>query len=202
MKKFFKENSYVIVKLIVFQLGVMIMGLVTSFATGGDTNKVSWLFPVSSIFCILFYLYLVFTVGYENGQKDGIRIEAGKISPRPYRFFLVGLSANAVNLILGILALVFRLVIGAPLAGALDPEIVYSPAWAHSAYEVCNLIARFIQSMYTGLIQTISPGNVLLVALIPLPAVLVAGISYLFGVRFKDGFIKKKGDKSGTKRYS
>lgn len=202
MKKFFKENSYFIVKLIVFQLGLMIMGLVTAFATGGATNKAGWLFPASSVFCILFYLYLVFTVGYENGQKDGIRIEAGKISPRPMRFFLVGLAANAVNLILGILAVIFRLVIGVPLTEALSADVVYSPAWAKSGYEVCNLIARFIQAMYTGVIQTLSPGNSVLVALLPLPAILVAGISYLLGVKFKDGLFKKGGESSGTKRYS
>ncbi len=202
MKKFFKENSYLIVKLIVFQLGLMIMGLVTAFATGGSTNKAGWLFPASSVFCILFYLYLVFTVGYENGQKDGIRIEAGRISPRPMRFFLVGLAANSLNLLLGILAVIFRLIMGVSLTGELDPEILYSPAWARSGYGVCNLIARFIQAMYTGVIQTLSPGNSILVALLPLPAILVAGISYLFGVKFKDGFFRKGGKDSGTKRYS
>lgn len=203
MKKFLKENSYFIVKFVVYQLGVMIMGLVTAMAT--VNVELTWLYPVSSLFCVAFYLFLIGLCGYETGQKDGIRIEAGKIRFNPMRFFLVGLCANALNLLLGFLSVLFRLILNAPMIGSLNPEMIYTPEWAASAYSVCHAIALFIQSMYLGLIQTISFDNVWFLLVIPIPAILAAGISYLVGIRCKDGLFPKKdkNDKNkGTKRYS
>ncbi len=199
MKKFLRENSYLIVKLVVFQLGIMILGLVTAFATNQSST---WLFVGASVFCIAFYLYLIHTVAYESGQKDGIRIEAGKAEKTPWKFFFVMLCANVLNIVLGVLALVFKLFItGAsvtkPLVGGM-----LSPKWAVSGYEICNLIARFIQSMYIGVIQTISPNNAILVALLPIPAILVGAVSYNLGVKFKDGVIKRAPKETKTVRYS
>lgn len=200
MKKFFKENSYLIVKLLVYQLGIMIMGIITGFAT--VSMKAAWVYPASSVFCVLFYLFLICTAGYENGQKDGIRIEAGKIRYNPWRFFLIGLVANSLNFVLGLLTVFFRLMMNAPFLGQLEPGVIYSPEWAASGYSICNLIARGIQSMYLGITQSISFENTLFLLLIPIPAILAAGFSYMVGVRCKDGFFKKKDDgKKGSGRY-
>ncbi len=197
MKKFLKEHSYTIVRLVGFQLVSALLGFITASAT--SAMSADWAFPASSVFCIAFYLMIIAVICYEYGQKDGIRIEAGKMQKNPYKFFLLGLIANSLNFILGAVAVIGRLIISAPLSGVLADS--YSPAWLASLQEICAVIARAIQSMYLGLIQTISAYNVVLLLIIPIPAVLTAGIAYLVGIRYKDGF--KTGTK-GTKtdRYS
>jgi len=197
MKQLFKEHSYTVVRLFGFQLVSALLGFITASAT--SAMSVSWAFPASSVFCIAFYLMIIAVICYEYGQKDGIRIEAGKIQKSPYKFFLLGLIANSLNLLLGLVAVIGRLCIGAPFSGMLVDT--YSPAWIATLQEVCALIARPLQAMYLGVIQTISDRNVLLLLIIPFPAILTAGISYLVGIRYKDGF--KNGAK-GTKtdRYS
>ena len=201
MKKFFKENSYLIVRLVVFQLGIMIMGIITGFAT--VNMDASWVYPASSVFCVTFYLFLICTIGYENGQKDGIRIETGKMKLNPMRYFLIGLVANSLNILLGILTVFFRLMMeDAPFFGRLQAGVVYYPDWARGGYAICNMIARGIQSMYLGITQTLSFENSIFLLVIPIPAILAIGISYLVGVKYKDGFLKKNDEgPKGSARY-
>ncbi len=198
MKQFFKDNSYTVVRFLIFQIGADILGFITSFATVRMEAK--WVFPASSIFCVFFYLFIIATICYENGQKDGIRIEAGKIKKQPWKYFVIALIANSINLLLAAIALVGRLIISAPLSGQL--EGVYSPAWLASLQESCAVIARFLQCMYLGIIQSISEGSVIMLLIIPFPAIITAGIAYLVGIRYKDGFKKPNDKDSGTKRYS
>jgi len=196
MKQFFKDNSYNIVRLMVFQLGIDILGLITAFATGSMSAK--WVFPFSSVFCTLFYLVLIANAGYEAGQKDGLRIDAGKIKKQPWKYFAIGLCANALNLVLALTALVCRLIIKAPLSGALDES--YATSTLANVQEVCATVARFLQTMYLGIVQSISDRSVILLCLIPIPAIVTSGISYLVGIRFKDGF--KRSSPNKTDRYT
>lgn len=201
MKKFFKENSYLIVKLVVFQLGIMIMGIITGFAT--VNMSASWVYPASSAFCVAFYLFLICTIGYENGQKDGIRIEAGKMTLQPMKYFVIALVANSLNILLGLLTIFFRMMLNAPFFGRLQSGIIYTPDWARNGYVICNMLARGIQSMYLGITQTLSFENPIFLLIIPIPAILAFGISYLVGVRFKDGFGNKNNNNvpKGSARY-
>ena len=199
MKRFFKENSYLITKLVVFQLGIMIMGIITGFAT--VNMSATWLYPASSAFCVAFYLFLICTIGYENGQKDGIRIEAGKIELQPAKYFLIALVANSLNILLGILTVFFRAMLNAPFFGDLKAGVIYTPDWARGGYVICNLLARGLQSMYLGVTQTLSFENPIHLLIIPIPAILAFGISYHVGVKYKDGFGNKKneGPKGGAR---
>lgn len=198
MKQFFKEHSYTIVRLLVFQLAADILGFITSSAAQWMTA--AWVFPAVSIFCTLFYLFVIAAVCYEYGQKDGIRIESGKIKLQPLKFFLIGLIANSLNLLLGIVTVFGRLIIGAPMSGMLEGE--FSPVWLANLQEITATIARFLQTMYLGIVQTVSDRNVIMLVIIPLPAILTAGISYLVGIRFKDGMFQKKEKENKTERYS
>lgn len=201
MKKFFKENSYLITKLVVFQLGIMIMGIITGFAT--VNMSATWVYPASSVFCVAFYLFLICTIGYENGQKDGIRIESGKMQLQPAKYFLIGLVANSLNILLGLLTIFFRLMMNdAPFFGSLQAGVIYTPDWARGGYAICNMLARGIQAMYLGITQTLSFENPLHLLIIPIPAILVFGISYLVGVKYKDGFGNKNDNSpKGSARY-
>lgn len=198
MKQFFKDHSYTIVRLIVFQLAADILGFITS--TAASSMSASWVLPASSAFCVFFYLFIVAAICYEYGQKDGIRIESGKIKKQPWKFFVIGLLANSLNLLLGIIAFVGRLIIGAPLQGFLTES--YSPVWIANLQEIAAAIARVLQVMYLGLMQTIADRSVVLLLIIPIPAILTAGISYLVGIEFKDGFKNRTPKENKTDRYS
>lgn len=196
MKQFFKDNSYTIVRLMVFQLGADILGLITAFATG--SMSAAWVFPFSSVFCVCFYLFVIATVCYENGQKDAYRIDAGKIQKQPYKYFLIAFLANVPNLLLALIAFVCRLILDLPMSGQIDES--YASSFLANLQEVCVTIARFLQAMYLGIVQSISDRSVILLLIIPIPAIVTAGVSYLVGIRFKDGFKQAKANK--TDRYS
>ena len=198
MKQAIKDHSYTVVRLIVFQLAADILGYITSSAAG--MMSASWVLPVSSVFCVCFYLFLVAAVCYEYGQKDGIRIESGKMQKKPWKFFVIGFFANSLNLLLAVFAVIGRVITNAPMSGFLTET--YSPAWASTLSEVSAFLARALQTMYIGLMQSISDRNVILLLFIPIPAILTAGISYLVGIEFKDGFKNGSTKENKTDRYS
>lgn len=192
MKRFFAENSYTMVKLFIFQLAISIMGFVTATAT----LKLGVWSLLSSVFCTVVYLCLIWTVGYMEGQKDGIRIEAGRLKPFPAKFFIISLISNSINIVAGLLAFIFRACSNAPLTYVVE-NAEYSPEWAVNGHEIANLIARLLQAMYLGIINYVGKNNVILLLIIPLPAIIVTGFSYIAGVKYKDGFIKQNKPSSG-----
>ena len=161
MKAFWKDNSYIIVKLILNQVAMMVFALMVQSAfLANVTLKV-----VASVFSVLFYLFLVATVVYEVGAQDFIRIEAGRMKPQPYRGLWIGLCSGAVNIILGIIIYVSFLF-----------EAPGNTAAGVNA--VCVVIANFWQAMYLGLINTFMPENNLSYILITLPALFVCTLVY------------------------
>ena len=81
MMRFLKENMSTITKMIVNQLGMMIFGLVLSMATSQNDT----LFLLASVFSVCFYMFLVYTVGWELGAKDKVRLDGGRIAYAPFK---------------------------------------------------------------------------------------------------------------------
>jgi hypothetical protein len=75
-----------------------------------------------------------------------------------------------------------------------------TPSWAVQLYEIGNTGARFIQAMYTGLIRSVAPGNVFMLLVIPLPAILLCAVAYPLGVRYCNGISSSK-KRRGSNRY-
>ncbi|MEE0836242.1 MAG: hypothetical protein U0M08_07535 [Clostridia bacterium] len=178
MVRFLKENMPIVTKMIVNQLGMMIFGLVLSMATSQNDT----LFLLASIFSVCFYMFLVYTVGWELGAKDKVRLDGGRIAYTPFKGVLISLAANSLNLILGIL-----IVIGYYF---LDPSCritheALSPVWAANLYGTASVIARFIEAMYIGIIQTYSPYNPIIFVLIVFPAVIFSGLGYFLAIKGK-----------------
>ena len=61
------------------QIAMTVFGTMLSFAT----LKNEGLLLASSIFSILFYLMLLYTVGWDIGARDKIRIDGGRMKPFP-----------------------------------------------------------------------------------------------------------------------
>ncbi len=173
MFQFLKTNSYMITKMMVNQLGMTVFGLVLAMATSQNEK----LLLITSIFSILFYMFLLYTMSWETGTTDKIRIDAGRMKEQPQKFFLLSFIANILNLLLGILAVSGYMLIDK------SEEIWLHPEWAVNLYSVCNAAARFIQAMYLGLVQYFSPNNPVSLILIVFPAVIVCGFGYIFGLR-------------------
>lgn len=176
----YRKQGYQVVRLCLYQFGMTLFGLVVSMATFSKSNPTSPLFLGAGVFSALFYLYLIYMLVYELGQKDGIRIEAGKREYKPLTGFLLALAANSLNILLGVISFIGKTVFD--INGAL---------WAEQLYGVANTIAKFIQGMYVAVltpIKDVSFANLLT----PIPALIVCTLAYILGVKYCHGMRKPK----------
>lgn len=148
--KFFKDNSYDIVRLFVNQIGIAIfsMALYTavSIAVPADFEWSHTIEVLLSIAATLFYVVLIYIAVWEIGAKDVIRIESGKMVKGKCKGLALGALANLPNFVITGLAIVFMgtfLLTGAP--------------WCESIFAIFNLLFGFIESMYLGMIINIIP---------------------------------------------
>ena len=171
MKSFFKNHSYDMVTMLLNQIAIALFGFTLVLAAMKINNDA--LRNVASIFSVLFYLVLLYIKAWDIGFKDKISVEQGKKADNPFRGALISLCANAINYVLAIL-IMFR---------ALLPSV--------SAFEsiggVAQAIAVFVQGMYTGILVNPvggAPLNTYWISyfIIPLPAILVCGLAYYFGL--------------------
>lgn len=175
MSNFFRENSYSMVRLFLNQIALTVFGTMLALATAKNDT----LLLVTSIFSVLFYLYLVYSFGWEIGAKDKIRIDGGRLAPMPAKGFLIALVANIPNLLLALL-----MGFGAIISTATGAE------WAGDLSVVCNAIARLIEGMYLGIIKILedvvfTDAHIIDVwwwfIVITLPAIITGGVSYILG---------------------
>ena len=202
MANFFKENGHTVIKMFLYQIVIGMLGgnlTLAASTTGSDI-----LIAVFSIFSILFYLYLISTIFYEIGQKDGIRINAGRLRLNKYKVLIISVCANLINFILGALVVLFKSMInGVDLnqnLSALTAEQVsaLTPSWAAAAYKSLDTIAKAIQCMYVGVLKVFFSGNVVVLLFIPIPAVITSVVAYRLGIKYCEGFVNRK---SKAERY-
>lgn len=198
MKQFIKENIYQSVRMLVNQLAMTMFSMMLLFAvsTAAFKNEANdslnnILLIGVSVLSILFYLYLLYHMSYELGQKDGIRVQGGRMAYFKWKGFFIALIANIPNLLLGLFELVGKVLIEGDSLFADVSTMNPSPVWAANLYDVCHTVARFLQSMYAGIGKALFNGVGFFDLLIPLPAILVCTVSYQLGVRYCDGFIKR-----------
>ena len=82
MKQFFSMHSYNMVKMFLNQFAIAIFGLVLALAAGQAENAV--LRNVTSLFSILFYLFLLYVMTWELGFKDKVSVETGRKKRNPF----------------------------------------------------------------------------------------------------------------------
>ena len=102
--RFFKENSESIIRLLVNQRGITIFSFFLYTALGsmqkdGETSPLIFKVLIS-VFCVLFYFVLIYTVVWEIGAKDKIRIDAGRAEKRIFKGMLLGMYANIPNFVI------------------------------------------------------------------------------------------------------
>lgn len=97
MKDFFKRYSYNSVKIFVNQVAISLLGAGLALATASNDT----LLAVTSIFAIVFYLFLVYVDIWQVGAKDRISIDVNKMEYKPLTGLAIGLGANIINFIIG-----------------------------------------------------------------------------------------------------
>lgn len=165
------------------QFGMMIFGLVLSFATVGMQGAFSDdLFLFVSIFTICFYMVLIYYMVWELGARDIIRVEAGRMKYDRFYGTKIALLANLPNLLLAFVGLIGYF-LGHSLAEFDFGKVMYS---------ISHVISGFIQAPYLGVIKRTFEvlgltNNYLADALIyfvtTIPAILVTSFAYILGCK-------------------
>jgi len=169
------------------QIGMTVFGTVLAFATGSNLN----LYLMTSIFAIVFYLSLLYSMSWEIGAKDKIRVESGRMPSKPMLGMFLSLSANIPNIIL-----VFLFFVGYVFG------VVMGQAWAGYLYLLVNGFLRLLMGMYTGTINYFLPEtinyvdsevyrgvefgsilNPIMFLLAILPSVIICTLSYYLGLK-------------------
>ena len=176
MKKIFRDYSYSIVKMFVYQFAISIFGVSVTLATTRahiESSGFDVLTLVVSIFAVLFYLFLIYTLAWEIGSKDKVSVDVGKKRNLPHLGLLLSLFANVPNILAALLYLIATLI------------------HSENMMFVVRLIASLIQGMYFGIITAVSiPVRGTYVQLnavwptffiIVIPAMLTSWLAYFLG---------------------
>lgn len=181
MINFLKGYSYDIFKMFVNQLGMTMFGLVLSMATSRNDP----LFIISSVFSIIFYMVLLYTMTWDIGYAEKIRIEGKRMKYHPEKGFVLSLCANAINLLLGIIITVSYY--SATSYSVIDGTVKNptAPVSVVNIYGVARSVATLLQGMYGGIINCLFVNQPWIFIVIVLPAVLTCGFAYIMGVKGK-----------------
>ncbi|MBO7292432.1 MAG: hypothetical protein J6V07_00690 [Clostridia bacterium] len=188
LKKFLKENMYRIMRVLVNQVGIMIFAIIMTFTAGVMQEDLrASMTTVASLFSIGFYLFLVFYTMREEGSRDSVKIEGGRLAYRPGYGFKVGLCATAPNYVF-----VFLMLLGLVLGVSVDAEGALLDTAGRGVWTVGYSIITMIQSMYTGVLKAIFTGASAYASVVgatvaylitPLFAPVAAGLGYMYGCR-------------------
>ncbi len=142
--RFFKENSYDIVKLYINQFGITIFSLMLYFSASivSDVDWTLTLYLLVSMFSTLFLYTLVYFAAWEFGAKDRIRIDAGRMTYNRYKGLYLGLFAAVPNFVLAILSILGKGIYLLSGIGFFDV-----------LFAIPNVLLRFSSAMYMGILK-------------------------------------------------
>ena len=140
--KFFRQNTHLILRLFVNQIGMTFYGLFLTMAVARMENSSFKLWV--SVFSILFYLCLIYSVMWEEGAANAVPVEAGRMKKDNLFSLKAALWASVPNLFLAFLLVVFFLI-----------GIVGEVTWAGGAYGIIHIILGLFEAMYVGLFSEI-----------------------------------------------
>lgn len=180
--KFWKENSYEIVRLFVIQIGITIFSFIVSAAALALSEQnfphlKPYVYLGVGIFATAFQLFIVYTAMWEVGSKKRESIERGRFTASPVHGLKIALWSNTVNF-----ALLFITAVGL-LRYAVENSFVIG------MHGISRAIYIFLNSMHTGILRFFAPSEnsyllVLIVSLLLLvPQIVVSTVAYTFGTK-------------------
>ena len=144
----------------------MVFGIATTTGIIAYSSSNAALTGVS-VFAVLFYQVLLLFATNEEGARDKIRVDAGRLERDNFLGLKWALAANSLNLLLAVIII---------------PLYFFQPA-TEALFTAFGLIARLIQSPYLGLAALYCPYNPILYLLMPLPSLIVCWFGYYIGLR-------------------
>lgn len=144
--KFIKENSYDIVRFFIYQLGIAVFSLTLAIPleTAVEDEQMGAIVQFCvSLLAVAFYSVLVYTVSWDHGATDRIRIDAGKTSYDPYKGAKIAMLACVPNLLVSAVAIISAL---------LHSD---GNAWT-AVLGVTLMVLGLMESMYLGTVELIS----------------------------------------------
>jgi hypothetical protein len=184
MKNFMSRYSYESVHLFLNQFAIGLFGITLALAAKMAKNDI--LSIVTSVFSIIFYLFLQYIVMWKVGATDRLSADLGKFKKDYSIPIKMWLLSNSLNLFLALL-ITLR---------AILPDV----AFIYSVGGVANVIKRIIEGMYMGILAIRVGGQPLHLFwfvhfLTTLPALAVIFAAYALGFNnFK--LFKSEGKKS------
>ena len=171
MKEFFQRYSYESVRLFLNQLAIGIFGSVLTLAAGMAKNNTLRL--VTSIFAVVFFLFLQFSSAWRIGAEDRLSIDLGKRKKNLWVPFKIWLLSNSLS---------FLLATFMALAFAFDGGFVDRMG------SVATVIKMIVDGMYAGILALNVNGIILnsqwyVHYLVSLPALAVIYASYICGLK-------------------
>ncbi len=191
--KLIKENMHLISRIFVMHIGMMIFGMALSTAC----SQYHYLLILSGVVSTVFYLVLLYITCWDQGSKDIIRIEGGRLPDRPWLGFFAGASAAVVEIVLTLLLFIgfffgygaarldfgiglfgiVRIILGfwqAPYLGITSAFLQTATVEGITAYTVFGLSTT--QEIYYLI-------TVITYILFLLPSIAASGIGYIAGTK-------------------
>lgn len=169
-RDFFKYYSYGIVRIFVDQIAIAIFASAVALGTAYKNMPLA---IASSVFSILFFMFMVAELTFRQGVEDKEKTEIGRFERNNLTGLYMGLFANVPNFVLALAFLVLK----------------YIPS-AQNIAGVVNVIVRLICGEYMGLLA-IKVGGAQLgtypisLFVIMIPGILAAFLGYYLGVSGK-----------------
>lgn len=165
MTTFFKKRSYDLVCMFVTQLAISIFGLSLALAVPRNQEALR---IGTSIFSIIFYLFLIYTRVWDLGYKDCAAFGRGTSGLSRLEGLYMGIAANTVNFITATLMI---------LSSFIKNETFDA---------VAGLVSLLPQGMYIGLLAVEVNGRVLnsigiMYFVITVPLIITSALAYLAG---------------------
>ena len=174
--KYLKENYYYIIKMLLNQFGATFLGLMLSLATSKGQGEPNWLLVLAgSSLSILLYMYLQYTVMWDLGARDIIRVDSHRAEYKPLTGLKMTMIANIPNALIAV-----GVVIGS-LFGAENGITQFE--WAGSIGVICRAIGAFWEAMYNGFVMRFAPHNPYVWILMLVPPLLAGCFGYYAGLK-------------------
>ena len=171
IKRFFRNNGYIIVKLIVTHLCMAIFGIMVYMPLSTENPTGKFFCLALGVCAVIFYAYLIHNQMWDVGAKDSIDTAAGKRRKTPLKGFALGLIAAIPDILLCVSFVIL---------------------WYYREYSMglsrASITVGFITALREGMFMGIKNGAfdsgfVYYFLIVPFVPAVFAELSYLIGLR-------------------
>ncbi len=169
MKQFMERYSYESVHLLLNQVAIGLFGITLSLAAGMADNDA--LRTTTSIFSVLFFLFLQYIAMWKVGAQDRVSYDLGKLEKNYMIPVWMWLLSNSLNILLAIF---------------ISLSMWFDVGFLSAIGGFASVIKLIIEGMYTGLLAINVGGAPLnsmwfMYFLTTLPALAVIFVAYVLG---------------------